>query len=109
MPVYTHAVREKAIRYIQEGRIRPEVVGAPIESFLAFSDSSDARYRVCVGPSWSMCMCPATSTCCHRIGGELLSVLRRNDPVAYGDIAVRIADFAARDQRPIDVEEIVPS
>lgn len=101
------AVQAKAIRYVVEGRIRPEVIGSPIESYLTFSESDhDLRYRTVVGPSWSMCTCPATVACCHRFGAELLSTLRRHDPIRYHHVMARILDAAARADNPIDPEEL---
>lgn len=110
MATVSEAVQQKALRYIMEGRIRPEIVGAPIESFLCHSDSSDAVYRSVVGPGWTMCSCPATvELCCHGVGSELLSTLRRIDPARYNHICARIRDRASREDNPIVVEELVLS
>ena len=103
----SEAVAEKAIRYIIEGRIRPESNRpAPIQSYLAFSESDDTRYRVVVGPSWTMDECPATVPCCHRVGAQLLYDLQRADPERYRLVVERILDRKLREEEPIEKEEL---
>jgi hypothetical protein len=103
----SQAIQDKAIRYVAEGRIRPENVGGPIESYLAHSDSSDAIYRAIVGPSWTQCDCPAQADCCHRVGAGLLSRLRKVDPIQYNHVAARIRDRAAREDNPITADDLL--
>ena len=112
MASVSEAVQEKAIRYIMEGRIRPEITGAPIQSFLCDGEGTSIRpegrrYRTAVGPDWSMCTCPASQTCCHRVGAELLTNLRRSDPVHYDAVLRRIVDRSARAQDPILPEDLL--
>jgi hypothetical protein len=108
MAVYSEAVREKALRYVTEGRIRPESTTGPITSWLAHSEDGESVYRTIVGPAWTMCACQATTTCCHRVGASWLDQLRKLDPAAYADLVRRLFDERARQRRPIDAEEVLP-
>lgn len=53
--------QEKSVRLLAEGAVQPDL--QPCESFTVRGDHG--TYRVVVGATIALCMCPATGRCSH--------------------------------------------